>query len=222
MASTYTYSFFRISKTDNIEASSQEYRDLRLNALKASPGSFASTYETESLFTDANWKNLITVPDRDVFICVATPVHDQSQTKWIGQVTLRGPISKADFILPEESGQPVQKPNDEEECWQMLSLFTLPDHRGHGLGAKLCQNALDYLRSYRASPQGIQVRLMVKPENHVTVNLYKRLGFDLVGRATLVEALIANGDEHLLPDDRSSAKWSERTGLIMILRMGRL
>lgn len=63
---------------------------------------------------------------------------------------------------------------------------------------------------------------MVKPENHVTVNLYKRLGFNLVGRATLVEALIANGDEHLLPDDRSSAKWSDRTGLIMILRMGRL
>jgi hypothetical protein len=58
---------------------------------------------------------------------------------------------------------------------------------------------------------------MVKPENHVTVNLYSRLGFTTVGKCTLAEALKANGDGHLLPTGKelASAKYSQRSGLIM-------
>lgn len=73
--SNYTYSFFRIFKTRGISVSAQRSRDLRLNALKTSPGSFASTYKVESVFTDAEWVDRITTPDREVFICVATPLH---------------------------------------------------------------------------------------------------------------------------------------------------
>lgn len=220
----YTYSFFRVSKSDGVSTSAQRLRDLRLKALQISPGSFSSTYEVELAFTDADWIDRISFPGRELFICAATPLkHDDThpgESEWIAQVTLRGPMSKADFTLPVESGFPPPNP-DEEERWQMLSLFTLPDRRGLGLGAKLCQSALDYLRSYRPLPYGIQVRLMIKPENHVTVKLYQRLGFTLAGRVTLVEALVANGDEHLLPEDRSSAKWSQRSGLIMVTRLSR-
>lgn len=223
--SNYTYSFFRVSKSDGVSTSAQNLRDLRLQALKVSPGSFASTYDVESAFTDADWINRITVPDQEVFICAAAPLkHDYThprESKWIAQVTLRGPMSEADFTLPMESGFPPPNCDEEEERWQMLSLFTLPDHRGLGLGAKLCQSALNYLRSYQSLPYQIQVRLMVKPENYVTVKLYQRLGFTLAGRVTLVEALIANGDEHLLPKDQSSAKWSHRSGLIMVSRISR-
>jgi ribosomal protein S18 acetylase RimI-like enzyme len=223
---SYSYSYFRIPKDDGIIVSAQKYRTLRLNALKASPGSFASTYEIESLFTSKDWENLITTPNRETFICAATPLTPNSNTsetepepQWIGQVTLRGPLSLESFTLPDSACQPPQKPDSEEERWQMLSLFTLPSHRGLGLGAKLCRNALDYLVSYAAEPQSVQVRLMIKPENHVTIKLYERLGFGLAGRATLVEALTANGDEGLLPVDRSAAKWSERSGLIMNMRL---
>ncbi|KAJ5160330.1 uncharacterized protein N7482_007334 [Penicillium canariense] len=225
MEAKYTYSYFQVSKTEGFHDSAQKYRDLRLRALKASPGSFASTYEVEAIFTEADWIDRVTLPYREVFICAATPVYpSQARTgpsEWIGQVTLRGPLSKDDFTLPAESGQPPQKPDNEEEHWQMLSLFTLPEHRGHGLGRNLCQKALDYLRNYQASPPSVQVRLMVKPENHATVRLYERLGFIESGKCTLAEALIANGDGHLLPEDTSSAKYTIRAGLIMSFHISR-
>ncbi|KAJ5766054.1 Acyl-CoA N-acyltransferase [Penicillium nucicola] len=227
MASNFTYSFFPISKTDGINASAQKYRDLRLKALKTSPGSFSSTYDIEAAFSDADWVDRLTVPDREVFICAATPSNCDricpDDIQWIGQVTLRGPSSSADFELPLEAGQPPQRSDEEEERWQMLSLFTLPEHRGRGLGSKLCQSSIDTLRSYRASPRDIQIRLIVKAGNDVTVELYRRLGFIHAGRATLVEALIANGDEHLIPkdQDRNSETYTKRQGLIMISRVSR-
>ncbi|KAJ5098824.1 fungal-specific transcription factor domain-containing protein [Penicillium argentinense] len=225
MEAKYTYSFFRVSKTDNIHAAAQKYRDLRLRALKASPKSFASTYELEAAFSDAEWINRLIVIDREVFICAANPLNgettDHHAADWIGQVTLRGPISQTDFALPVESGQPDLKTDAEEERWQMLSLFTLPEHRGNGLGGKLCKEAIDYLRTYQPTPRHIHVRLMVKPENHATVKLYERLRFVIVGKCTLAEALRANGDSHLLPKDTSGSIYTDRAGLIMSFHMQR-
>jgi ribosomal protein S18 acetylase RimI-like enzyme len=223
MASNFTYSFFAISKTDGIDASAQKYRELRLQALTTSPGSFSSTYDIEAAFTHADWIDRLTVPDREVFICAATPSgRDQlcpNDIQWVGQVTLRGPSLSIDFELPPEAGQPPQR--SDEERWQMLSLFTLPEHRGRGLGSKLCEASLDYLQSYRSSPRDIQVRLIVKAGNDITIDLYRRLGFVHAGRATLVEALIANGDEHLIPKDQNSTMYTQRQGLIMIKRISR-
>lgn len=227
MGSTSTphnYSFFRIIKTGEMHASAQKYRDLRLSALKTAPGSFASTYEIESAFTEADWINILTATHREDFICAVTPLNQESRHReatWIGQVTLRGPLSLKDFTLSPESGEPLQKSDYEEEKWQMLSLFTLPEHRGNGLGATLCQKALDYLQTCRSSPSSVQVRLMVKPENHVTVKLYQRLGFSEAGWATLAEALTANGDVHLVLENISGPKYTSRVGLIMIYRMSR-
>lgn len=224
MEPKYKYSFFRVSKTDNIHASARKYRDLRLRALKTSPDSFASKYEIEAAFSDADWINQLMAGEREVFICAACSLDmdtmDPDSVEWVGQVCLRGPIFEHDFTLPPESGRAKPKPDVEQERWQILSLFTLPEHRGNGLGGRLCQEALNYLRAYQLSPQ-IQVRLMVKPENYVTVKLYERLGFSTVGKCTLAEALRANGDGHLLPTDTSSAKYSDRTGLIMAREMHR-
>ncbi|OOF90205.1 hypothetical protein ASPCADRAFT_179548 [Aspergillus carbonarius ITEM 5010] len=235
MTPPHTYTFFRVSKTNNIHTSAQKYRDLRLQALKTSPGSFSSTYEIEAAFTETDWIDRLTISDREVFICAATN-STGSTTQWIGQVTLRGPLSAADFELPPEAGQPPQRSDDEEERWQMLSLFTLPDHRGRGLGSQLCQAALEWLRSSTSRvlddgvavtlppPPTIQVRLIVKAGNDVTVALYERLGFVHTGRATLVEAQIVNGDAHLIPvdSDRASAPFTERKGLVMSLWVSRV
>ena len=214
MATKSRYTYFRVSKTDDVHSSARNYRDLRLRALKASPGSFASTYDVEAALTEVDWIDQLKLPDREVFIG-ATTSHDHHPSEWVGQVTLRGPISQEDFFLPPQSGHPPPGPDSEEERWQVLGLFTLPGHRGNGLGAQLCREALEYLRHHQSSPKRLQVRLMVKPENHATVKLYQRLGFVVTGMCTLAEALIANGDGHLLPKDISGAKYSDRTGLIM-------
>ena len=219
MAANFSYSYFRVSKTEGLNESAQNYRALRLRALKASPNSFSSTYETEVAFANSDWIDRLTAPDREVFICAAIPLdHGKSpkSVNWIGQVTLRGPLPAIEFSRPEGSGQtPVRSDEEDEERWQMLSLFVLPDHRGNRIGSNLCLEALNYLRSYRSSPPLIHVRLMVKPDNHVTVKLYQRLGFVQTGKCTLAEALVANGDGHLLPSDLSTAKYSDRTGLVM-------
>ena len=227
--SHYEYSFFRIAKNSEIASSAKKYKQLRLQALSVAPTSFSSTYEIESALTDEEWIARLAVNGNETFICTATPIknntseppHTPEQTIWVGQLTLRGPQSREDFILPRESGQKNPTENGDKELWQMLSLFTLPDHRGQGLGKKLCQEALGYLASYRESPREVWVRLMVKPGNHATVSLYKGLGFADVGKCTLAEALIANGDKDLLPKDISGLKYSARSGLIMMLEICR-
>ncbi|KAI9926193.1 hypothetical protein MW887_004656 [Aspergillus wentii] len=222
----YNYSFHHISKDqDQITTSIQRYKALRLKALLLSPTSFSSTYAIESAFADAEWASRLTADERETFVCAATLVNceqgSSNEPEWVAQVTLRGPLSKDEFTLPDDSGQPAPRADDKEERWQMLSLFSLPDHRGMGIGKQLCREALGYLRSYRNQPGTVRVRLMVKPEKQDIVDFYRRLGFVEAGRSTLVEALIANGDESLLPDDTRGEKYTTRGPVIMMLELFR-
>ncbi|KAE8409199.1 hypothetical protein BDV37DRAFT_278168 [Aspergillus pseudonomiae] len=221
----YEYSLFRIDKENAIQSSAQKYKHLRLQALSIAPTSFSSTHELESSLTDTEWVNRLSANGRETFICAAKPTQNNEPCsqipEWVGQLTLRGPLSPEDFILPEESGQKKPAGEQDTELWQMLSLFTLPDHRGRRLGKRLCQEALKYLASYRDSPRELWVRLMVKPENYATVSLYRGLGFAEAGKCTLAEALVANGDEDLLPGDTSGEKYTSRSGLIMMLEIWR-
>lgn len=208
------FTFFRISKTKDVAISARKYRDLRLRALQASPASFSSTYETEVAFTDDDWMGTLTSSGRETFICTAITRQDNVQqfsgdhANWVGQVTLRAPFS------PECSEKNMDPGNDNER-WQMLSLFTCPEYRGQGLGKRLCQEVLDFIRGYRDQPKVAELSLIVKAHNTAAVRLYERLGFLHVRRCTLVEALIANGEGHLLPADRSAPKYTDLSGLLM-------
>ncbi|KAG9496492.1 hypothetical protein J7337_011268 [Fusarium musae] len=217
MSSEYHYLFSHVSKTDTVHESAIKYRDLRLRALKASPESFSSTYEIESQFTETQWMDRLLQDDRENFVCIATPINPDtsSAAQWIGQVTLRGPFSRKDFTLPEVSGQPMPGGDDEEDRWQMLSLFILPEHQGRKLGQGLCREVIRHLQETQKKARTV-VRLMVKPQNTATVHLYEKLGFEIVGKCTLAEALVANGDGHLLPEDITDARYSTRAGLVMI------
>jgi ribosomal protein S18 acetylase RimI-like enzyme len=218
MASDYSYTFFRVSQTNQVKTSAVQYRNLRLNALKTSPDSFSSTYDIESAFGDEVWEQRLCEKGKQTFICAASHVTS-GDTEWVGQVTLRGPLNRSDYDLPRESGQPPADQDVHTELWQMLSLFNLPEHRGRGLGKRLCQEALLYLEKERPA-SSVLVRLMVKPQNTATVRLYQSLGFEDVGRCTLAEALVANGDVKLLPDDYSTRnEYTTRVGLIMTRRI---
>lgn len=215
-----SYSFFKINQEDpELAQVALKYKTLRLDALTQSPSSFSSTFETESKLPDHEWLRRIKSPNKRTFICAIT---NGSQTKWVAQVTLRGPILAKEFLLPSESGQPPPSSDNEEEKWQMLSLYTLPDHRGKGLGKKLCQEAFRHLTcEQRGQASGILVRIMIKPENQVTIALYRSLGFEGSGSCTLEEALKANGDAELLPASPLGESYTKRTGVIMALRLKR-
>lgn len=142
------------------------------------------------------------------------------ERKWVAQVTLRGPLSAEEFHLPE-SGQPPAARDEEEEKWQMLSLYNLPSHRGKGLGKRLCKAACDFVVSRGGLAPTITVRCMVKPDNLATLGMYQSLGFERTGLCTLEEALRANGDADMIPEGLLDKKFTTRTGIILALRLRR-
>ncbi|EEU37976.1 uncharacterized protein NECHADRAFT_19371, partial [Fusarium vanettenii 77-13-4] len=191
-----------------------KYRTLRLEALQQSPTSFSSTWDIESRFSNDAWVSRLQGPDKETFACV----YQEGQTSlWVAQVNLRGPLSVDDYALPSQSGQSPSLDGMEGEKWQMLSLYTSINHRGKGLGAKLCREAFRFIEHrLETETQSATVRIMVKPENAVTVDLYQRLGFAKIGLCTLEEALKANGDADLIPAGNLEERYTTRSGIIMV------
>jgi GNAT superfamily N-acetyltransferase len=167
----YSFSYICVPKNDGIASTAQNCRSLRPKPEKPPPAhsrQHTKLNYSSSIPTGKPHHN----PDRGIFICAATPLKHggtAGEPEWIGQVRLRRPLSRELFTLPEEAGQPPQISGEEEERWQMLILFTLPDHRGLGLGAEMCRNAFDYPISHRESPRALQVHLVIKLETHATI-----------------------------------------------------
>ncbi|KAH6887741.1 hypothetical protein B0T10DRAFT_490265 [Thelonectria olida] len=210
-----SFDFIKLdSSSPNKPHLAAQYKSLRLTALQLSPDAFSSTYADESQYSDAAWLGRIFHPAKKTFICV-----DKEDGTWAAQVTLLGPITKATYTLPDEAGQPAVKSDDEEEKWQMIGLYTLPDYRGKGLGKILCKEAFKHLTETRGGPRDIRVRIMVKPQNTVTVRLYRSMGFVEAGMCTLEEALSVNGED--IPENPPADKYRTRAGYIMALQLER-
>lgn len=215
------YCFIKVDREGpNLRTSAAKYKALRLEALRQSPSAFSSTLETESQFSDDVWISRLQNPEKETFVCVA--IAEDGQSEWVGQVTLRGPVPAKEFLPPMESGQPNPASDEESEKWQMLSLYTLPSHRGMKLGSRLCEKAFEFLQSRdgTGTPQ-IVVRIMVKPENVATLRLYDGLGFERAGYCTLEEALRANGDTDLIPRGALDDHYTTRSGIVMLLHLAR-
>ncbi|KJZ76443.1 hypothetical protein HIM_04172 [Hirsutella minnesotensis 3608] len=216
------YQCIRIDKSDpQILALALKYKQLRLAALQHSPDAFSSTLELESSFSDDVWVSRICDPSKETFVCCAGAPSCPLESEWVGQVTLLGPVSSGAYRLPADAGQPPVPEDGEEEKWQMLSLYTLPAHRGHGLGKLLCREAFGFLAAVPRGPGRVRVRIMVKPENTVTLGLYRSMGFVDAGKCTLEEALRANGDADMLPAGMLPDKYTARSGVIMAMALER-
>jgi GNAT superfamily N-acetyltransferase len=226
MASDYHYVYFRVSKTVDLSRSSRRYKDLRLQALKLSPSSFAATYESEALFAEEHWQSRLSQTGRETFVCAALPVlkshASNGEGEWVAQSTLLGPRTKEEHTPRTTSGQAERALDDDEERWQLLGLYTLPSHRGRGIAKQLCREAIKYLVEFRPEPKNVNVRLMVKWGMNATLRLYQQLGFEVVGNCTLAEALIANDEGDLLPADYEvQEKYCTQSGHVMIQRLSR-
>ncbi|KAH7007591.1 hypothetical protein EDB80DRAFT_458436 [Ilyonectria destructans] len=213
-----SYSFVRIDQSAaDLSSVAAKYKALRLEALRQSPTAFSSTLEAESQFSDDVWVSRLCDPEKETFICV---FEEETTTEWVAQVTLRGPLSAEQFRLPSESDQPIPADDRVEEKWQMMSLYSLPNHRGKGLAVQLCKEAFRFLvRREETKTPHVRVRIMVKFGNTSTARLYKGLGFEDSGICTLEEALRANGEGYLLPKGTLEDKYTGRSGMIMALRL---
>lgn len=213
MAGDYGFSRIDRSNVQGLALQATRYKTLRLQALLQSAAAFSSTHEIESQFSDSVWLSRLNDPSKETFVC-------EIDGEWVAQVTLRGPISSHNFRLPRESGQSVPKPDEEEVKWQMLSLYTLPGHRGKGLGKRLCRESFRWLKErYEMQEKKVLVRIMVKPDNALVIRMYEALGFERTGTCTLEEALRANGDEELLPKGALPERFMKRSGVVMAINL---
>ena len=89
------------------------------------------------------------------------------------------------------------------------------------MGKDLCREAFRYLTSLERLPKKVRVRIMVKPQNTVTLKMYGGLGFFDAGLCTLEEALRANGDSEFIPAGPLTEKYTSRSGIIMALELKR-
>lgn len=211
---TMAHTVLRIDRSDtDFPALVSKYKALRLSALQQTPSAFSSTYEAESKLSDHDWMARLRNPSKDTFVVV------DSDGEWVAQVTVYGPVSAEAYTLPREAGQPPVAPDEDEEKWQMLSLYVLPTHRGKGVAKLLCREAIEHLRSLRHTAPRIRVRTMIAPDNQAACKLFGSLGFSDAGLCTLAEGLRSNGEA--VPEGVLSAEYTTRAGIIMAITQNR-
>ncbi len=135
------------------------FRDFRLQALRAAPGVFASSYEAEVTRTPGEWQLEMKGPDHQVF-----GLFDGEQI--IG-------ITAAFTWREDPSGQTA-----------LLAMsFIRPEYRGRGLSRLLYEARLDWIR---ARPQFKRVVVFHRESNGASRRANQRHGFRRTGRRSHV------------------------------------
>jgi ribosomal protein S18 acetylase RimI-like enzyme len=133
----------------------QAYRDLRLRALRDSPMAFGSTFEVESVKSDAYWEAKLASAVASPHQLPLVAEHD---SRFVGLVW--------GWIDPERS-----------DVAHVIQMWVAPEARGQGYGARLMERVLDWARS--AAVQSVQLRVTLGATS--AVRLYRRLGFEPSG-----------------------------------------
>lgn len=139
-------------------------RDIRLRALRDSPGAFSSTLERELAYSDDLWASrasLASAGDK-----AATFVAESGAQSWLGLVTILG----VDHEAASGSG-----------AAELVSMWIAPEARRQGLGEKLVQAALHFALDSGAPA----VELSVTRGNEAASRLYLRLGFSETNATSL-------------------------------------
>jgi GNAT superfamily N-acetyltransferase len=225
------YTVIRIPATSpHIADMVAKFRDTKLAALAADPGSFYQRYEVESLHPLSVWHARLT-RQRTCLVCVATSdpspsVEDALLTgEWAGFAAVRGPMSFEEYYVSPEMGQPVPRDPENEIRWHVYDLYTAPPHRGQGVAKKLGEGLIKVVTKDTQAINGgairrARLRLIVHPKATWLVNGYSSFGFKESGRVTLREGLVANGMAESVAEDTNSTEqlraiWETRYGMAM-------
>lgn len=138
----------------------REARTLRLEALRAEPSAFASSYEDELAFPD------------DVWIARLTSAYQRD-----GNLTYFAELG-GELVGMAGAGWSA-KPKLRHVA-EVYSVYVSPGMRSRGLATTLMRRLLAELR---ALDQIEKVNLTVNTEARAAVRLYEKLGFEVVGRA---------------------------------------
>ena len=136
------------------------YREIRLAALQADPGAFASSYEREVKFDEARWRQRLTVgPDgRPIAVFAVEAERDQL-------------LGTAGVVYTEHHPAPM-----------LVAMWVRPSARGLGVGRKLIDATVDWARDRGES----EIVLWVVRGNDAAIALYESCGFTATGNLDTV------------------------------------
>jgi ribosomal protein S18 acetylase RimI-like enzyme len=131
------------------------FKAIRLRALQDAPYAFGSTYAKESQFPDSEWFARAERMDGERgtgFLAM----HDDVPCGIIGSFLDQDDPTRA----------------------HLISMWTAPTHRQHGIGRRLVEAVVEWASSRNAK----KLLLMVTNNNESAIRFYERLGFARTGR----------------------------------------
>jgi ribosomal protein S18 acetylase RimI-like enzyme len=134
----------------------QDYRDIRLAALKDSPSAFASTWQEEAALTASQWMERAQRSEDGDTRTMVIAVDDAG--RWVG---LAGGY----------------RPGDRGADAELISMWVAPDCRGRKIGPELVRAVLAWAESHRVG----SVALWVNETNRPAISLYEKAGFRRTG-----------------------------------------
>ena len=136
------------------QADAEQYRELRLRALKKHPEAFGSDY-TETLARPLEgWHAMLRpIPGKATFVAE------------------RGSELGGMSVIVAEEGAKVA------HSAHIYSVYVCPEWRGQALGQRLIQSCLDWARQHSI----LQVKLSVTVTNVAAIALYLKCGFQVYG-----------------------------------------
>ena len=131
------------------------FKEVRLRALRDTPSAFGSTYARESQLTDAEWI--------------------ERANRWNGEKGI-GFLAMDEEVACGIAGSFL----DENTATRahLISMWTAPTHRRHGVGRLLVDEVAAWARLRGART----LQLMVTSVNEPAMRFYERLGFVRTGR----------------------------------------
>jgi ribosomal protein S18 acetylase RimI-like enzyme len=130
-------------------------KEVRLCALKESPGAFGATYARESQLTSQEWKDRI--------------------ARWNGEIGI-GFLAFDDGVACGIAGSFLHPDNPSRA--QLVSMWTAPSQRQRGVGRMLVEEVAAWALARGATV----LDLFVVANNLPAIHFYQRLGFVQTGR----------------------------------------
>ncbi len=145
----------------------QEYKAIRLEAVKNDPQAFGKSLEEESAYPDERWKDRLREVER-------------------GESYLF--FARCENIMAMIIG--AYFPKNKEGTAHVTAVFVKPEFRKQGIATKLLGHLLEVLKKdIRVS----NVELAVSTDQKEAFQLYKKFGFEIIGT---VRNKMGDGKEH--------------------------
>ncbi len=145
----------------------QQYRYLRLKALKEEPQAYASTYEENIKYPDDFWQKRL-----------EKALKDQSQ--WLF------------FAVQEDNlvGMAGGFIKDEKDTAHIIAVYVLPEARRQGISRMLINTLITTIKRNKSIKK---LRVGVNPEQIAALNLYGSFGFTIVKKEKII---LGDSKEH--------------------------